>query len=66
MKLDPKDIVIIATLIGTIVTQVSTCRQKEIEMEALRLKADRLEKSIDSTDRNVSENFGEILKALEK
>ena len=66
MKLDTKDIVVIATLIGTIITQVSTCRQKEIEMEALRVKADKLEKSIDWTNENVSDNFGEILKAMEK
>lgn len=66
MKLDTKDLIVIAGLIGTIITQVSTCRQKEIEMQAIRLKADRLEESIDSTDRNVSDNFAEILKAMEK
>ena len=48
MKLDPKDVVIVCTLIGTIVTQVSTCRQKEIEMQMINSKLKVTDGVIDS------------------
>ena len=55
MKLDPKDLVIIAGLIGTIVTQVSTCRQKEIELQMMKKSINSTDSKIDSIVENMME-----------
>ena len=55
MKLEPKDIVIIATLVGTIITQVSTCRQKEIEMQMINSKLKASDRVIDSLAEGLAE-----------
>lgn len=62
MKWTPDLIIKLILAIGVILNMVFSFVNKQTSIR----EAKRLEKSIDSTDRIASDNFAEILKALEK